>query len=76
MLNADVGVMLVRAEHAEEGAREGRLAVSPLVAIEYSMSVAHQRSRKDDPLIKAFVDAAAEVWHDLKIISDRGSAGA
>jgi DNA-binding transcriptional LysR family regulator len=71
MLHAGVGLMLLREEHALQGEREGTLALSPLVQAEYSMSIAHQASRKEDPLIKAFVDAAAEVWPELRLAKPR-----
>ncbi|HYF21360.1 MAG TPA: LysR family transcriptional regulator [Ramlibacter sp.] len=66
LLGAGVGLMLVRQEHADQGVREGTLAVSPLVQAEYSMWIAHQASRVDDPLIRAFVEATAVVWPGLK----------
>jgi DNA-binding transcriptional LysR family regulator len=71
MLHAGVGLMLLREEHALQGERDGSLALSPLVQAEYSMSIAHQASRKEDPLIKAFVDAAAEVWPELRLAKPR-----
>lgn len=67
MLHAGVGLMLLREEHALQGARDGILAVSPLAKADYAMSIAHQTSRKDDPLIHAFIDAARKVWPDMKV---------
>ncbi len=65
-LHAGVGLMLVREEYVLQGVREGVLAASPLARPHYSMSVAHQSSRKDDPLIQAFVKAASNVWPDMR----------
>lgn len=67
LLQAGVGLMLLREEHLERGMRDGTLCASPLARVEYALSIAHQTSRKDDPLIKAFVDAASFVWEDMKV---------
>jgi DNA-binding transcriptional LysR family regulator len=55
---AGVGMMLMREEHAWLGEREGSLAISPVAHIEFDLLVAHLASRSDDPLIRAFMDAA------------------
>lgn len=61
-LMAGVGMMLLRADEALEGEREGRLAISPLARARVELSIAYQTSRREDPLIKAFVAAAQTVW--------------
>jgi DNA-binding transcriptional LysR family regulator len=66
MVQGGAGLTLVRLEHAIDGEREGRLAVSPLVHAEYSLHIAHLASRRNDPLIRAFVGAAGTVWPALK----------
>lgn len=71
MLHAGEGLMLLREERPARGARRHARSLSPLVQAEYSMSIAHQASRKEDPLIKAFVDAAAEVWPELRLAKPR-----
>lgn len=69
LLQAGVGLMLMREEHVLQGVEEGVLAVSPLARAYYSMSVAHQTSRKDDPLIKAFVESASNVWPEMHLVN-------
>lgn len=66
LLHGGVGVMLLQEEDALEGVRQGTLAVSQLAHVDYALSVAHHASRADDPLIKAFVAAAREVWPGLR----------
>jgi DNA-binding transcriptional LysR family regulator len=66
MLEAGVGLGLVREDHALEAERRGTMALSPLARAVYPSHVAHLASRRDDPLICAFVDAAAVVWPDLR----------
>jgi len=69
LLQAGVGLMLMREEHVLQGVRGGTLAVSPLAQSHYSMSVAHQTSRMYDPLIRAFVEAARQVWPDMRPVA-------
>lgn len=66
MVQGGAGLTLVRREHAIEGEKAGRLAVSPLAHAQYSLFIAHLASRKNDPLIRAFLQAASEVWPALK----------
>lgn len=66
MLEAGVGLGLVREDHALEAERRGAMALSPLARPVYPSHVAHLASRRDDPLIHAFVEAAAAVWPDLR----------
>jgi DNA-binding transcriptional LysR family regulator len=61
-LKAGAGMMLVREEEALQGQREGILSISPIAQARADLSIAYQTARKDDPLIKAFVEAAAGVW--------------
>lgn len=68
MVKAGVGVMLLREDQALEGEREGSLVTVPTVKAEYSLCVAHQASRRDDPLVDAFVSAAGLVWPNMKTI--------
>lgn len=67
MLRAGVGMMLMREDQANEGEREGWLAKSPIARTEFALCVAHQSSRKDDPLIRAFVEAAHDVWPEMRL---------
>jgi DNA-binding transcriptional LysR family regulator len=66
MLEAGVGLGLVREDWALEAERLGSVALSPLARAVYPSYVAHLASRRDDPLVRAFVDAAADVWPDLR----------
>jgi DNA-binding transcriptional LysR family regulator len=67
VLQAGAGMMLVREEYALQGESEGHLAISPIVRTEFVLSVAHQTSRKDDPLVRAFVEAAKVSWPEMKL---------
>jgi DNA-binding transcriptional LysR family regulator len=66
MVRAGVGLMLVREEHARRGERDGALALSPLAQADYPLCLAYTSARESDPLIAAFVDAAAEAWPDAR----------
>jgi len=66
MLEAGVGLGLVREDYALEAERQGIVVLSPLAKAVYPSYVAHLASRRDDPLVRAFVDAAADVWPDLR----------
>ena len=62
MLDAGVGLMLLREQYVQRGVHDGTLAASPIVHTSFPMSLAHQSSRGDDPLIRAFVAGATAVW--------------
>jgi DNA-binding transcriptional LysR family regulator len=66
LLQAGAGMMLLREDHALIGEQSGTLALSPLARTEVMMSVVHQSSRKNDPLIAAFLEAAGHAWPDMK----------
>ncbi|GAA4339588.1 LysR family transcriptional regulator [Pigmentiphaga soli] len=65
LLEAGVGLMLMRQSHVERGVEEGRLAASPIAATDFPLHLVHDASRRDDPLIDAFLRAAAQVWPRL-----------
>lgn len=69
MLQAGVGMMLMREEHALQGEKDGVLAVSPLARAEYGLYIAHLNTRKNDPLIRAFIDVASTVWPEMRVNS-------
>lgn len=66
LVQAGVGMLLMREEYALQGVAQGHLALSPIARTEYPQFIAHLAGRDSDPLIKAFVDAASEVWPDMK----------
>lgn len=68
LLEAGAGMMLLREQHAMLGEKEGCLALSSLGRTEVALSLVHQSSRKGDPLIRAFVDAAREVWPGMRSV--------
>jgi DNA-binding transcriptional LysR family regulator len=72
MLEAGVGLMLIRKEHAKLGLKKGSLAVSPIARAEMSMYMVHAASRKNDPLICAILEAATQVWPNLTLQAVRG----
>lgn len=67
MLYAGAGMMLVREEYAIQGQKEGLLAISNLATAERSLFMVHLASRKNDPLIRGFIDAAYSVWPEMKL---------
>lgn len=69
MVEAGVGITLMREEHARHGVEQGTLAISPIARARLPLSMAHLSSRRNDPLVRAFVDAAAQVLPDMKITS-------
>lgn len=66
MLRAGVGMMLMREEFARQGLAEGYLAISPLARAEIPLMIIHLVSRKDDPLIGAYMQAARKAWPELQ----------
>jgi len=70
LVQRGVGVTLVRRDHALEGQAAGCLAISPLVTdAQYSLCIVHLVNRREDPVIRAFLDAAAQVWPGMQTIS-------
>lgn len=67
MVEAGVGLMLMREEHANQGLEQGVLAVSPIARAQFELFMAHLASRRNDPLIRAFLEAATDVWPDLRV---------
>jgi DNA-binding transcriptional LysR family regulator len=67
MLRAGAGMMLIREEHAIQGEKEGLLAISDIATPDHSLFMIHLASRKNDPLIQAFVDAAYSAWPEMKL---------
>lgn len=65
MVSAGIGLMLMRKEHALRCIQDGTCTLSPLVTVSYSNYLVHMKSRQDDPLIVAFVEAAKAVWPEL-----------
>jgi len=66
-LESGAGMMLLREEHAVQGEREGNLAISPIARAQFALSIVHQSSRSEDPLIRAFMEAANLVWPEIKL---------
>ena len=71
MLEAGVGLMLMREEHVEQGLQQGTLAVSPIAHTHFQLFMAHLASRRNHPLIRAFLEAATDVWPDLRVTPTR-----
>ena len=66
MLRAGVGMMLMREEYALQGEADGYLALSPLAGAEIPLMIIHLANRKDDPLIRAYMQAAHEAWPEMQ----------
>lgn len=62
LAQAGVGMMLMREEQALQGEREGLLALSPLARPSYGLYITHLATRRNDPLVRAFMAAAATIW--------------
>lgn len=67
MVEAGVGLMLMREEHAVEGVERSVFALSPIARASFPLCIVHLRSRRDDPLIRAFIEAATELVPALTI---------
>ena len=67
MLRAGAGMMLMRERNALQGEAEGHLALAPIASAEISLYIIHLTSRKNDPLIRAFVDAAHVAWPEMQL---------
>ena len=67
MLEAGVGVMLMREVHVKQGVEQGKMAVSPIAQAQFQLFMAHLTSRRNDPLIRAFLEAATDVWPELRV---------
>jgi len=61
------GFMLMREEHVNEGLEQGILAASPIAQAQFPLFMAHIASRRNDPLIRAFMEATTDVWPDLRV---------
>lgn len=66
ILDAGVGMMLLREDLALQAERDGSLALSPSARAEFSLLIAHGAGRRSDPLIRAFVEAARTAWPEMK----------
>ena len=69
VLHAGAGMMLLREDHAAQGAADGRLTIWPVAHAEMPLSAAHQSGRRNDPLIKAFLQAARISWPQMEQIT-------
>lgn len=67
-LLAGAGMMLLREEHALQGERDGHLTLSPIATAEIMLSIAVQAGRRNDPLIKAFLEAARAAWPEMDVL--------
>ncbi len=74
MLEAGVGLMLMREEHVRQGLADGVLATSPIAHADFPLFMAHLTSRLNDPLVCAFLAAAAQVWPDMTPTPSHGDA--
>ncbi len=66
MVEAGVGLMLMRQELVTPGLEQGLLALSPIARTEFPLFLAHLATRRDDPLIRAFLQGAATVWPAMR----------
>lgn len=66
LAQAGVGMLLMREEQARQGEKEGVLALSPLAPPSYSLYYAHLATRSKDPLVVAFLSAAAAIWPNIR----------
>lgn len=73
LAQAGVGMMLMREEQAEQGEKEGLLALSPLARPSYALYYAHLAARRNDPLVRAFMEAATAAWPNLRLYEHSGS---
>ncbi|MDM0021819.1 LysR family transcriptional regulator [Variovorax saccharolyticus] len=74
MLEAGVGLMLMREEHVRQGLEQGVLVTSPIAHAEFPLLMAHVTSRLNDPLVCAFLAAARQVWPDMAVTPSHGTS--
>ena len=67
LAQAGVGMLLMRKDQAEQGKKDGVLALSPLEPPSYSMYFAHLATRRNDPLVLSFMEAVATQWPDIRL---------
>lgn len=67
LVEAGVGLMLMRKEHAELGLAQGKYAISPIAQGRYGFFLAHLKNRQTDPLVLAFLEAAKSIWNELEL---------
>lgn len=68
MMQAGIGLTLMRESHALKAEREGSLVISPIGKAELPLYISHLASRKNDPLIRAFMESARQVWPNLRSV--------
>jgi len=67
LLEGGVGLMLIREEHALAGQKAGFLAIAPTAQAQFPLFISHLTSRRNDPLISAFMESAKSVWPEMKL---------
>lgn len=67
LMEAGVGLMLMREEHALKGVQDQRYTIAPVECLYYDNFIAHLKSRNNDPLILAFLEAIRQAWPDQNI---------
>ena len=67
LAQAGVGMLLMREELTLQGENDGVLALSPLAPPSYALYYAHLATRRKDPLVRAFLEAAAMTWPDFRL---------
>lgn len=65
MVADGVGLSLVRSDHAEQGVRDGRFALSPRAAAETGLLFAYRRARAQEPALRALVAQLRAVWPEV-----------
>lgn len=65
---AGAGMMLMRRDLAEAGERQGQLTISNIERSSFSLYLAHLASRKEDPLIRAFVESTQAQWPEMTLV--------
>lgn len=68
LLLAGAGMMLMRRDLAEDGERKGLLAISNIERPSFALYLAHLASRKEDPLIRAFVESTMANWPGMTLV--------
>jgi DNA-binding transcriptional LysR family regulator len=66
LLEAGVGLMLIREEYALQGEKSGLLSISPIAQAQFGLFISHLASRRNDPLIRAFVESVSISWPEMR----------
>ena len=70
LVEAGVGVGLIRDEIAQQSVRAGRTVIWPGASMRTRLWLVHAKERSADPLLLAILDVSRELWHPVAVPLD------